>query len=401
MEDSEWKASNQTDKNKDKDADGPLGSIRNRIDHVDALLMRLLSERMQLSLMVANIKNTASIPVRDRERERQVLAGISEVSNDDAIVSALTAVYQTILTRSRDLQAKTALTHGSVYFREVMIVGLGLIGGAMARRIRMVLPESKITGCDRHEVLQAAIQEKLIDASADPCASIPDGVQLILLCAPPAANIELLRRIAPHLGPSQVVLDVSSTKQSICTEAESIDLHGADFIGGHPFFGTENSGLASSKEVAVEGKTFCVIPTSKSSELTVLRLSRWLNALGLNVQTMDAQTHDAVAARVSHINQLVATALGASIAHDLNEEQLETLAYAGGPSFKNMVRLMSSPYELWTEILLDNSTEVVRTVDGLVERLTQLRDAIASGDKNAIKENFDAARKLSSKQRHD
>lgn len=398
MGDSEWSASKNeaTSKDDTKSAaeDKPLGSIRNRIDHVDALLMRLLSERMQLSLMVADIKNAAAIPVRDREREKQVLAGISEVSKDTDIVTAITAVYQTILSRSRDLQvAKTSVAAGPIYFNEVMIVGLGLIGGALARRLRAVLPESRIIGCDRHEVLQAAIQEKLIDASAS-LESVPSSATLILLCAPPATNVELLTRLAPHLGPGQVVVDVSSTKGTICAAAEALDLGGADFIGGHPFFGTEKSGLSGSRDVVVEGKTFCLTPTSKSSELTMLRLSRWLNAMGLAVHVMDAQTHDEVAARISHIIQLVATALGASLVAELSPEKLSVLRATAGPSFQSLSRLMASPHELWTEILLDNSEQVVSTVDGLVSQLTTLRAAIETGDKAAIAAAFKSARVL-------
>ncbi len=401
MGDSEWSASKANageaasqDNAKAKAEDKPLSSIRNRIDHVDALLMRLLSERMQLSLMVADIKNAAAIPVRDREREKQVLAGISEVSKDTDIVSAITAVYQTILSQSRDLQvAKTSVAAGPIYFNEVMIVGLGLIGGALARRMRAVLPESRIIGCDRHEVLQAAIQEKLIDASAS-IESVPSSATLILLCAPPAANVELLRRLAPHLGPNQVVVDVSSTKGTICAVADELDLGGADFIGGHPFFGTEKSGLAGSREVVVAGKTFCLTPTSKSSELSVLRLSRWLNAMGLAVHVMDARTHDEVAARISHIVQLVATALGASLVEELSDEKLSVLRATAGPSFQSLSRLMASPHEMWTEILLDNSSEVVATVDGLVAQLVSLRAAIENGDKNAIATAFKAARIL-------
>ncbi|MFN8657639.1 MAG: bifunctional chorismate mutase/prephenate dehydrogenase [Candidatus Obscuribacterales bacterium] len=401
MGDSEWSASKANageaasqDNAKAKAEDTPLSSIRNRIDHVDALLMRLLSERMQLSLMVADIKNAAAIPVRDREREKQVLAGISEVSKDADIVSAITAVYQTILSQSRDLQvAKTSVAAGPIYFKEVMIVGLGLIGGALARRMRAVLPESRIIGCDRHEVLQAAIQEKLIDASAS-LESVPSSATLILLCAPPATNVELLRRLAPHLGPNQVVVDVSSTKGTICAVADEIDLRGADFIGGHPFFGTEKSGLAGSRDVVVAGKTFCLTPTSKSSELSVLRLSRWLNAMGLAVHVMDARTHDEVAARISHIVQLVATALGASLVEELSDEKLSVLRATAGPSFQSLSRLMASPHEMWTEILLDNSSEVVATVDGLVAQLVSLRAAIENGDKNAIATAFKAARIL-------
>lgn len=396
MEDSEWRASKQADKIKDREREkkeNPLDSLRERIDHVDALLMRLLSERMHLSLMVADIKSSASIPVHDKTREKQVLAGIEAVSSDASIVSAITAVYETILSKSRELQAKSVLATGPVYFKEVMIVGLGLIGGALARRIRLVLPESKIVGCDRHEVLQAAIQQQLIDESCGADA-IPEGVTLVLLCAPPCANIELLRRLAPHLRTGQVVLDVSSTKKSICREAETLDLRGADFIGGHPFFGTEKSGLSNSHEVVVEGKSFCLVPTAKSSELNMLKVSRWLNALGMSINILDAETHDQVAARVSHVNQLIATALGASLVDGLPGDKVQTLINTAGPSFHAMVRLMASPHALWQEIVADNSGEILQSLDALMEKLTSLRSAIERGDSEILKEQFETARKL-------
>src|SRR5262249_25391142 len=157
---------------------------------------------------------------------------------------AIKTLYEMIFDISRNMQISAQnedldQAEAPRYFTQVTIVGLGLIGGTMARLIKKHLPTTKIIAVDREEVLAQAANLGLVDdgiADWKKAVKKSQKSQLIILAAAPAENIKLLNEIAPSLKRRQLVIDVSSTKAKIARQAEQVDLHGADFIGGHPFF---------------------------------------------------------------------------------------------------------------------------------------------------------------------
>ncbi|HEY9867829.1 MAG TPA: prephenate dehydrogenase/arogenate dehydrogenase family protein, partial [Candidatus Obscuribacterales bacterium] len=230
---------------------GDLLAARARIDELDRLISRLLAERLLLARQLSGIKAELGLPIEDRQRERQVLEQVASSSSDPTISLAIAGIYEAVIEHSRSLQRPeaqptkasqdtararseqkrlTGMPHRN-YFPRVAIIGLGLIGGALARQIKRTMPQTTITGIDRTEVLEPAVSECLIDVAAqEPHAGIARAA-LVILAASPDKNIELLRHLAPLLTKRQIVLDVTSAKGEICRLADRLDLNGADFIG--------------------------------------------------------------------------------------------------------------------------------------------------------------------------
>lgn len=401
-----------------------LEESRARIDELDELIATLINERLVLCQEIGEAKKRMNKPVLDDKREQEVLKRVASVATDPVIAKQLINIYTTMLAGSRGLQedlsgsqnnqkdtprpkaqagteavpdSKSSESQPSQtrnpqrYFPTVTIIGLGLIGGTIARLIRKHSPKTNISALDSTDVLQKALAEGLIDSAETKPEIAAERSSLIILAAPPEKNLELLRTIAPKLSRRQLIVDVTSTKQEICSEAEKIDLNGADFIGGHPLFGSQKSGLEASSAVAAEGALFCLTPTNKSSQMSVKRFRRWLEGLGLQPEETSPATHDKVLARTSHLIQLIAVALGSSIA-DLNLSAGE--ANLHGPAFKNLARLMESPSEMWLDLFHQNGDELKSAIDDLVKNLSVASNSLSKSDLDEIRVMFEKAKSL-------
>ncbi|HIA54685.1 MAG TPA: prephenate dehydrogenase/arogenate dehydrogenase family protein [Candidatus Melainabacteria bacterium] len=408
-----------------------LEESRARIDELDELIASLINERLTLCQEIGEAKKRMNKPVLDDKREKEVLSRVAAVATDPVIAAQLVAIYTTMLAGSRGLQEKLSETtspkaqagananseskeesnqtevdssqdssehaiaqtrNPQRYFPTVTIIGLGLIGGTVARLIRKHSPKTNITAVDSPEVLQKALVEGLIDCAETKAANAAERSSLILLAAPPKKNIEILESIAPKLSRRQLVVDVTSTKKGICSVAEALDLNGADFIGGHPLFGSQKSGLEASSTVATNEAVFCLTPTTKSSQMSVKRFSRWLEGLGLKPVEATPASHDKVLARTSHLVQLIAVALGASIA-DQNVTEHELKLH--GPAFKQLARLMESPPEMWLDLFNQNKEELQTAIQDLVKQLELASHALDSADFEKLVKMFETARSTS------
>lgn|GEM_PF-442274 len=408
-----------------------LEESRARIDELDELIASLINERLTLCQEIGEAKKRMNKPVLDDKREKEVLSRVASVATDPVIAAQLVAIYTTMLAGSRGLQEKLSETtspkaqagananseskeesnqtevdssqdssehaiaqtrNPQRYFPTVTIIGLGLIGGTVARLIRKHSPKTNITAVDSPEMLQKALVEGLIDCAETKAANAAERSSLILLAAPPKKNIEILESIAPKLSRRQLVVDVTSTKKGICSVAEALDLNGADFIGGHPLFGSQKSGLEASSTVATNEAVFCLTPTTKSSQMSVKRFSRWLEGLGLKPVEATPASHDKVLARTSHLVQLIAVALGASIA-DQNVTEHELKLH--GPAFKQLARLMESPPEMWLDLFNQNKEELQTAIQDLVKQLELASHALDSADFEKLVKMFETARSTS------
>ena len=370
---------------------------RARIDKLDEAIAGLLKERLELALEIGALKADSNIPVKDESREQVVLDHVSSVVGSPILADSVVRVYQQLMEESRRLQGERSerqpLPQASTSFPRVLIIGCGLIGGALARRIKAVHPTTIVIGCDKPAVVQAACDAGVVDEGiADPLEAVGKA-SLIVLAASPRQNLEMLKKIAPATKARQVVVDVTSAKAKICALADGLKMK-ADFIGGHPFFGSQKSGFENSAEVAVTGKTFVLVPSAKSTQVSQKRLTKWLEQLGLVVEVRDAAEHDATVAGTSHLVQLLSVALGSQLANGVTADELKKTLALSGSGLRTMTRLMSSPYSMWAEILEQNSPAVCSSLALMESRLQLMRTAVATGQMDMIEAQFNTARKV-------
>ena len=259
----------------------------------------------------------------------------------------------------------------------IAIVGVGLIGGSIALAAReRAGAEVRAWDADP-EALAAALARGALDGAADSPAEALDGAQAAFVAVPvgslPATLAEVLRSAPADC----VVSDVGSTKRSIV--AGQADQR---FVGGHPLAGAETAGVAHARADLFEGATWYLTPTAQTSGLLYERLHRLIGSLGARAEAIDAETHDAILALVSHLPHVLANVLVGQAAATLDAGPARLPA--SGPSFRDATRVAGAPSEIWTDIYLSNRDALVSRLDSVINSLTETRDLLSSGDAEAI-----------------
>ncbi len=252
---------------------------------------------------------------------------------------------------------------GSVDWREVAIVGVGLIGGSLALGLKHSGRVERVVGVSSPKTIADATSMGVIDGggSYDELPSLIRNAGVIILCAPIATIIELIPAAIDAACPGAVVTDVGSTKGEIVRAAESAARPGVTFIGGHPMAGSEHSGVGASDPFLFQNAIYVVTPTAGTPDALVGSFADGLADLGARVLRLDPETHDRVAAGVSHLPQLLSLAL-VEFVGARNEDEAAHLQMAAG-GFRDMTRIASSPYRMWRDILATNGPEIHEAMD--------------------------------------
>ena len=193
-----------------------------------------------------------------------------------------------------------------------------------------------------------------------------------MLCAPVAVNVATLAALAPRLGPDAVVTDVGSTKRDIVAAARGASAC-TRFVGGHPLAGAATSGTASAREHLFRGRPWILTPSACSTPAAVERLRGFAVALGAMPTVLDAVAHDRLMAYVSHLPQVVASALLETVGASVGESGLAL----SGPGLADTTRLAASPGGLWAGILAANANHVGEALASLEAALARLRAGLA------------------------
>jgi len=281
---------------------------------------------------------------------------------------------------------------GDPPFESIAIVGLGLIGGSIALGVRERWPESRVFGVDSEAVLAHALGGGAIERGFANIAAVPHA-SLVVLAAPVRQNIELLhemsrvgRVLVDPANPRTLLTDVGGTKRDIVSAARALS-PGTTFVGGHPLGGGERGGFAFARPDLFAGRPWIFTPDGDDSTEAVERLSRFVTGLGARPCILSAEEHDRVMAYVSHLPQLVASALMEAVGAAAGSDGLRM----AGRGLVDTTRLASSPADVWRDICLTNADAIGDALDCLIARLTQLRGDLRHGE--AIEAIFSAAAK--------
>ena len=269
-------------------------------------------------------------------------------------------------------------------------IGLGLIGGSIAKGLKRANKEHYIMAFARHrETLDAALADGSIDEALDGVNENLTRCDYIFLCTPVSYNEEYLTAIRPFLRKDAILTDVGSVKTNIHEAVARMGME-ANFIGGHPMAGSEKSGYQYSNDHLVENAYYVITPTplsppDKVEELKGLALS--LSALPL---ILDYKEHDYIVAGISHLPHLIASSLVNMVKDKDTPEQTMKLVAAGG--FKDITRIASSSPVMWQQICATNRDNIQSILGDYIEALKKVRTAVADGDEQAIYDLFDTSR---------
>ncbi len=272
---------------------------------------------------------------------------------------------------------------------KIGFIGLGLIGGSVAKAIRQYYPDDVIVAFDKNrEALALATQESVIDVAA---TSVDDNFRdcaYIFLCAPVNCNTAYLEQLKEYMHPDCILTDVGSVKGEIHKEAKALNME-EYFIGGHPMTGSEKSGYDNSKAMLLENSYYIITPTEKTSQEKIERYQKFVESLKAIPVQLNYEQHDYITGVISHLPHLIAVSLVDFVKNrDDKDEYMKNLA-AGG--FKDLTRIASSSPIMWENICQQNQENISRILGQFIESLNHTKDLVDAGDGQAIYDLFESS----------
>jgi len=277
--------------------------------------------------------------------------------------------------------------------RQITIIGTGLIGGSFALALKKHRFAGRIVGCDRAPVLERGRSKSAIDAGHTNPADAVRGSQIIILATPVSGIIDLIGRLGPALPPKTLLTDVGSTKAEVLSRAKAVFNKnvGVRFLAGHPMAGKEQSGVEFADPDLFQGAPWFVTPVPGQNVYDGLsgEYLEWVEKIGARIASLDAGAHDQLCAWISHLPQMMSTALAASLVDEYGAEA--PLLEAGGRALREMTRISGSPYSMWRDIALTNKKNIQAALLKLEQHLAHIRENL---DTRELAMEFERAHRL-------
>ena len=273
---------------------------------------------------------------------------------------------------------------------KIGFIGLGLIGGSIAKAIRQYYPDYEIIAFDKNkEALALATSESVINTAVTAIDDNFRGCRYIFLCTPVIYNSAYLSQLKPFLSHDTILTDVGSVKTPIHKEAEKLGLSD-HFIGGHPMAGSEKSGYGNSKAVLLENAYYIITPSCPNQKEQTETYFSFMKSLKTIPVVLDFKTHDYVTGTISHLPHIIASGLVNFVRDNDTKDELMKLLAAGG--FKDITRIASSSPNMWEHILLTNRKNISEILEHYIQTLEDAKELIDSENAERIYHFFDSSR---------
>lgn len=275
------------------------------------------------------------------------------------------------------------------------IIGLGLIGGSIAKSIKKVHAQnSYIVGYDINEsYTQAAYEDKVIDAIATDLDQSFSTCSVVFLCMPIHYIVDVLDTLLPYLPNDCILTDVGSTKSNLVrtiTEHMRKLTKRLYYVGGHPMTGSERFGYHASSEHLFENAYYMLTPVGNTPDFTIFILQKLIERMGGIPLVLSTSYHDFVTANVSHLPHIIATSLVHLVRNNDGEQGYLHALAAGG--FKDLTRIASSNPDIWSGICLSNKTQILKVYHDYISILEHFIELLERGSEQELYSYFDTAR---------
>ena len=282
----------------------------------------------------------------------------------------------------------------SVHFKQVAIIGVGLIGGSLGLVLRRQGLADHVVGIGRRvDNLQRAVELGAIDRYVSEAKEGVRGSDLVILATPVDTYDQHLKEWARCLTPGAIVSDVGSVKGHLVEQSESAMPTGVHFVGAHPIAGKEKTGVGAASAQLFAGARCIITPTAKTDAGALEQIRQLWQETGALVLTMEPHLHDQILGAVSHLPHAAAFAMMNALA-DLRDRHLSALDLArhSGGGLRDATRIAASSPEMWRDIFLWNRDNVVSFIDGYTRALEELKQLIQAGDARGIEQSLERAK---------
>lgn len=280
----------------------------------------------------------------------------------------------------------------TMHFKQVTIVGVGLIGGSLGMILRRRGLADRVVGVGRSpDNLKLAVERGAIDAyERDPIAAM-SGADLVILATPVESYAAHLKTWGSVLEPGTIVSDVGSVKGSLVDQAESLVPGHVSFVGAHPIAGKEQSGVGTAFEELFTGALCLITPTSRTDPEALRRVQRVWEAAGSVVRLIDPAEHDWILGAVSHLPHVAAFALMNAVMDLQQRGVTELLDYAGG-GLRDTTRIAASSPEMWRDIFLWNQDNLLVMIEALEKHVHHFKALVEAKDGPGLEQAIATAR---------
>ena len=281
--------------------------------------------------------------------------------------------------------------------QQITIVGTGLIGGSLGLALRQRGFEGTIIGCDKPEVLETAIMRGAIDRGGTDIKEAVLDSDVVVFATPVGAILSLFEKLAPTLSSTILITDTGSTKREFVERARLV-LGGAAeerVLPGHPMAGKEVGGIENADPELFRDAAWLITPIGENQPYTARQREYidLLQSIAARVITLDAERHDRLCAWISHLPQMISTALASLLREELGND--EAVTQIGGRALREMTRIAHSPYSMWRDIALTNSQNLEAALLRFEQQLAHLRENLRGPD---LRELFESANQFGKKQ---
>ena len=275
-------------------------------------------------------------------------------------------------------------------FNKVGFIGLGLIGGSIAKKMKADHPDIHIYATAHHEeTVKEAYREGLIDNDTLLPLTAFHDCDIIFLCAPVQRNLDYLSELKDIIQKDCYITDVGSTKTEIHEEVIRLGLE-ANFIGGHPMTGSEKTGILAADKTLLENAYYIITPTAITPQSDVEDFREFIRSLGSIPLILDYKTHDYSTAAISHLPHMIAYSL-VNLVQQIDDDN-ETMKSIAAGGFKDITRIASSSPVMWQNICASNRQQILVLMDKYTALLSRLRSYIEASDEQALLDFFQSAK---------
>jgi prephenate dehydrogenase len=279
--------------------------------------------------------------------------------------------------------------------RQITIIGTGLIGGSLALALKKRKFSGRIVGCDRDATLEKARNRGAIDEGFANPGDAVRGSQVVVLATPVLAIVDLIERLGPALPAKTLLTDVGSTKAAVAAQALKVfgKNAGKRFLAGHPMAGKELSGVDYADADLFQNAVWFLTPLAGQNlnvnEGLFAEFAGWIDQIGARLAMLPPDEHDRLCAWISHLPQMISTALAAALVEEFGDEA--PLLAAGGRALREMTRVSASPYSMWRDIAISNKNNIEDALLKLEQRLAHIRENLGT---RQLSEEFELAHQL-------
>jgi len=268
-----------------------------------------------------------------------------------------------------------------------------LIGGSLGLALRKKKFAGRIVGCDRESALERARMRGAIDDGSPNPGDAVRGSQLVVLATPVLAIVDLIERVGPVLPAKALLTDVGSTKTAVVERAAKVfgKSSGKRFLGGHPMAGKEFSGVDYADADLFHNAMwfFTPVPGQSLNDGLFAEYAGWIDQIGARIIMLPAEEHDRLCAWISHVPQMMSTALAAALVEEFGAEA--PLLPTGGRALQEMTRISASPYSMWRDVAISNKKNLEDALWKVEQRLAHIRENLAT---RQLADEFDQAHEL-------